>query len=744
MTSIADALRTALQQTITTFTHTWPYLLIGIVVAAAFAVYADRDAVSGFLRRHRRGSVLVATLVAVLTPLCSCGTMAVILGMLATSVPWAPIVAFMVASPLTSPEELVYSAGLFGWPFALALFAASIALGLLGGAAAHTLEARGLLRNQLRFRLADGPAEPAAIAKRPTLASFGVEVGRNARRLLLLFFVFAFLGYFVNALVPSAWVRTAFGNGAHWGVPLAATLGVPFYVNTEASLPMVRAFLDNGASAGAALAFLITGAGTSLGAIAGALSIARWRIVSLVVATLWVGAVVSGVAYDMATPASVRMKSIAKVEPTTAIEQDLRFLTDAQAAGRLAGSEGARRAARYLAAALRDAGFEPAGSEGYLQPVEVPGARLTAPSRFRVGERTLTYRVDYTHVAALSSRGRARGRLTVVETDGLVDAGSLPGRVVLIRDQSEDLDLEATAELAARHGAVALLADAGDVSRFHKSAFAGSGPIPVLAVRHPIARELAQAGEVEAELDLPIDTASRPCRNVLGVLRSPGARSTLLLAAHYDHVGDDPGGARYPGAFDNASGVATVLAAARALASGARLPYNVLVALLTGEKSGLWGARTLQRSPPLPFDAAITVDGVGIGGAPLALRVGHNDPGDPLAEIGVQAMAGQGIEPVWVSGHDDSIVFIDAGMPTLGLGQQPSGKQVLPLHSPDDRLEVLDLPTVARVAELVVTIARGLPAEFPRVLGSGSVPEPATTAALSINVRHTATKGDRP
>ena len=39
----------------------------------------------------------------------------------------------MVASPLTSPEELFYSAGLFGWPFAIAFFVSSILLGLVGG-----------------------------------------------------------------------------------------------------------------------------------------------------------------------------------------------------------------------------------------------------------------------------------------------------------------------------------------------------------------------------------------------------------------------------------------------------------------------------------------------------------------------------------------------------------------------------------------------------------------------------------
>ena len=42
------------------------------------------------------------------------------------------------------------------------------------------------------------------------------------------------------------------------------------------------------------MAFLITGAGTSIGAISGALLIARWRVVAIIVGTLWVGAIALG------------------------------------------------------------------------------------------------------------------------------------------------------------------------------------------------------------------------------------------------------------------------------------------------------------------------------------------------------------------------------------------------------------------------------------------------------------------
>jgi uncharacterized membrane protein YraQ (UPF0718 family) len=325
---------------IETFSHNWYLLLISIVISAGLKFYVDQDAIANFLRRNTRNGVLMATGIAVGTPFCSCGTTAVVLGMMASTVPWAPIVAFLVSSPLTSPQELFYSAGIFGWPFAIAFFVASILLGLVGGAIASFAEGRGWLVNQARMAplqspsldvgIMGGPApldlplvaqpvaeqsqcgcsstrtevpvvsHPAAPAKQTlTFGLFIQEVYSISKRLLPLFFGFTFVGYFLNGLIPTAWITALFGTGHAYSIPLAATLGLPFYLNTEASLPLVRAMLESGMSEGAALAFLITGAGTSLGALGGALTIARWRVIAIVIGTLWLGSILLGLAYNL-------------------------------------------------------------------------------------------------------------------------------------------------------------------------------------------------------------------------------------------------------------------------------------------------------------------------------------------------------------------------------------------------------------------------------------------------------------
>ena len=132
-----------------------------------------------------------------------------------------------------------------------------------------------------------------------TLAWFLKELYGSAKQLLVMFLGFAFIGYFLNGLIPASWVAAVFGSGNIYNVLLAATLGLPLYINSEASLPLIRALLDNGMSQGAALAFLIAGAGTSIDAITGALTIARWRVVALVVGVLWGGAILSGLAFNL-------------------------------------------------------------------------------------------------------------------------------------------------------------------------------------------------------------------------------------------------------------------------------------------------------------------------------------------------------------------------------------------------------------------------------------------------------------
>lgn len=312
-----DLLGRVLADVVGTLGRVWPFLLISVLAAAVVSVYVGTDRVSALLRRRSLVATGGAVLLATLTPFCSCGTTAVLLGMMATAAPWAPLVAFMVASPLTSPSELVLSAGLFGWPFALIFFLGTIGIGLAAGGIAHILDKAGWLSRQARIQprydgcssgtcqvpqpltVGLGPGA-ASVVELPTLRerlkvdALLLELWSTGRKLMLFLLAFTTVGYLVIEAIPTDWLTDHLGEGSLLAVPLAALLGIPAYLNTEASLPLVATLMDGGMGPGPAMAFLVTGAGTSIGAISGLFVIARKRVVGLVVALLFAGALTLG------------------------------------------------------------------------------------------------------------------------------------------------------------------------------------------------------------------------------------------------------------------------------------------------------------------------------------------------------------------------------------------------------------------------------------------------------------------
>ena len=114
-------------------------------------------------------------------------------------------------------------------------------------------------------------------------------------------------------------------------------------------------------------------------------------------------------------------------------------------------------------------------------------------------------------------------------------------------------------------------------------------------------------------------------RNVAGAFRGRDTTRTLVIGAHYDHLGFGNESSLAPdshkahvGADDNASGVAAMLGVANAIhariATGWRPQHNLLFCAFTGEESGLLGSEHLTQDPPLPLptmEAMLNMDMVG-------------------------------------------------------------------------------------------------------------------------------------
>jgi len=117
-------------------------------------------------------------------------------------------------------------------------------------------------------------------------------------------------------------------------------------------------------------------------------------------------------------------------------------------------------------------------------------------------------------------------------------------------------------------------------------------------------------------------------------------REVVVLGAHFDHVGIVRG-ELYPGAEDNASGVAVTLEVARALlARRAELRRSVVFAFFGAEEIGLHGSRAFIREPPVPLDRIAAMVNLDMIGRPL---VDHPALAWPKLVMGIRSYDSVGV-----------------------------------------------------------------------------------------------------
>jgi Zn-dependent M28 family amino/carboxypeptidase len=134
---------------------------------------------------------------------------------------------------------------------------------------------------------------------------------------------------------------------------------------------------------------------------------------------------------------------------------------------------------------------------------------------------------------------------------------------------------------------------------------------------------------------------------VARVVGSERPEETVLLCAHWDHLGRKPGRGKdeiYNGAHDNASGSAGLLELAQAFAAMDPAPRRSLLFLwVTAEESGLLGSKYYAEHPLVPLEhtvAGINMDGLNLYG-PMEDLVVVGYGASELEELLAQAAAAQ-------------------------------------------------------------------------------------------------------
>ncbi len=234
--------------------------------------------------------------------------------------------------------------------------------------------------------------------------------------------------------------------------------------------------------------------------------------------------------------------------------------------------------------------------------------------------------------------------------------------------------------------------------------------------------------------------------NLVG--RVPGSDSALadhpvLVTAHLDHLGHGWPDVRagnqgmvHPGADDNASGVAVLLAVASALAAQPPRPRPILLAVTTGEEAGLLGARHLVEglAPTHLPSACVNLDTVGRldDGKILVLDAGSAREWR-YVWMGVAATTGA---PIAVASEQldssDQGACLALGVPAVQLTTGPTADY----HRPSDTAEKIDGAGLATVAEAAMeAVAYLAERREPLTATIASETPPATAAAPPGGVR---------
>ena len=89
-------------------------------------------------------------------------------------------------------------------------------------------------------------------------------------------------------------------------------------------------------------------------------------------------------------------------------------------------------------------------------------------------------------------------------------------------------------------------------------------------------------------------------QNVIGKLQGK-SDSTIVITAHYDHLGRMGKNVYFPGANDNASGTAFLLDMARHYSQQDSLPYTMVFIAFAAEEVGLLGSQYFVKNPLIPL-----------------------------------------------------------------------------------------------------------------------------------------------
>lgn len=434
-------------------------------------------------------------------------------------------------------------------------------------------------------------------------------------------------------------------------------------------------------------------------------------------------------------------------EPT--LRAHLEYLADDARQGRAPGSAGDRDSAAHVQSTFTQLGLQPAFAASYTQPFTLTdGVRLlpNQTASLRLGAADLP--IDLVPFSAATTAPLTAPLVYLGHgIDEAIQKASKGAIVVVRAGAPDDPHLDPTRTraqsklIAARdHGALGfILWDPDSDLPFPNHGEANDLKLPALAVGKAGTPALltafgskpaaAKPGDLhhglvpgkrakqKASLHTPIERIEITTQNIAAVLPGTGDGKRIVIGAHVDHLGLGTGSSLAPGqsavhngADDNASGVATMLALAAALARvpAAARPYDLEFVAFGAEEMGLLGSKhyvgALTPEARARLVAMLNFDMVGRmqGDAVVISGVGTSSVWTPLLAKVAAPLQVRPSEDGF--GASDQASFYAAGLPVLHFF---SGTHT-DYHKPSDDLDKINFPGAVAIGDLSLRVIAGL------------------------------------
>lgn len=214
---------------------------------------------------HKREFIgnILAALLGIVTPFCSCSAVPVFIGFVESGVPLGVTFSFLISSPMVNEVALIMLWGMFGWQIAMIYIATGVTVAIVGGLVIGKLKLEHLVEEYV-YNIKMGETELAALTWRERVAYAWEYVVDILKRVWPYVIIGIAIGGVMHGYAPANFLVKYAGKDNLFAVPLAVLIGVPLYSNAAGIIPIVHVLMEKGMALGTVLAFMMAVTALSL------------------------------------------------------------------------------------------------------------------------------------------------------------------------------------------------------------------------------------------------------------------------------------------------------------------------------------------------------------------------------------------------------------------------------------------------------------------------------------------------